>query len=99
MNAMRNVLVAAALAALAPAALAQTFEMKLGFATINDSQHEVAKLFAAEMDRKTNGAVQVKIFPAAQLGSRKTIGVPARMSSRSAPIVCRSSDFAVSSMP
>lgn len=65
----RNLMLACALTFLAPAAIAQPFEMKLGFATINDSQHEVAKLFAAEMDKKTNGAIQVKIFPAAQLGS------------------------------
>ncbi|MGE0746248.1 MAG: TRAP transporter substrate-binding protein [Rhodospirillales bacterium] len=61
--------VAAGLAAMGLGAQAQTVEMKLGFVTINDSQHEGAKLFAEEIAKKTGGAIQVKIFPAGQLGN------------------------------
>lgn len=61
--------VVAALASTALGAQAQTIEMKLGFVTINDSQHEGAKLFAEEIAKKTSGAIQVKIFPAGQLGN------------------------------
>jgi TRAP-type C4-dicarboxylate transport system substrate-binding protein len=44
-------------------------EMKIGFVTINDSQHETAKLFADEIAKKTNGALTAKIYPAGQLGN------------------------------
>lgn len=49
-------------------ASAQTHDMKIGFVTINDSQHSSAKLFAAEIDKRTNGRLKARIFPAAQLG-------------------------------
>jgi TRAP-type C4-dicarboxylate transport system substrate-binding protein len=52
----------------ATGALAQ-MEMKIGFITINDSQHETAKWFTEEIAKRTNGAVQGRIFPAGQLGS------------------------------
>jgi TRAP-type C4-dicarboxylate transport system substrate-binding protein len=65
---------AAGIAALAAAGLAygapaQAIDMKLGFVTINDSQHESAKLYAEEIARRTNGAIQARIFPAGQLGN------------------------------
>jgi TRAP-type transport system periplasmic protein len=43
--------------------------MKLGTATINDAQHEWMKLFAAEIDKETNGRIKVEIYPAGQLGT------------------------------
>ena len=65
----RATYVAAALIAIgATPALSQTFEMKVGFVTVNDSQHQTAKWFAEEMQARTNGAIKVKIFPLAQLG-------------------------------
>jgi C4-dicarboxylate-binding protein DctP len=50
-------------------AAAQSYEMKLGFVTINDSQHDSAKIFAEEIAKRTNGALQGRIFPAGQLGN------------------------------
>jgi hypothetical protein len=62
----------AAIAALAlvPAsgAWSQAIDMKIGFVTINDPQHEASKWFAEEIGKRTNGRVAVRIFPAAQLG-------------------------------
>jgi TRAP-type C4-dicarboxylate transport system substrate-binding protein len=71
----RGVAAATALAGAAVFALgmsvaaAQTYEMKLGFVTINDSQHESAKIFAEEIAKRTNGALQARVFPAGQLGN------------------------------
>jgi TRAP-type transport system periplasmic protein len=48
---------------------AQPIEMKIGFITINDSQHETAKLFTDEIAKRTTGAIQGRVFPAGQLGS------------------------------
>lgn len=62
-------IVATAGAATAGAAAAQTTEMKLGFITINDTQHESAKYFAEEVAKRSGGAVQAKLFPAGQLGT------------------------------
>ena len=60
---------AAIVAISAGVASAQSIEMKIGFVTINDSQHESAKLFAEEVAKRTNGAIQARIFPAGQLGN------------------------------
>ncbi|MGE0746282.1 MAG: TRAP transporter substrate-binding protein [Rhodospirillales bacterium] len=46
----------------------QSMEMKIGFATINDIQHEAAKIFAADIEKATNGRIKGRLFPAAQLG-------------------------------
>lgn len=51
------------------AALSQTIDMKIGFVTINDSQHESSKIYAEEIGKRTNGAIQARIFPAGQLGN------------------------------
>lgn len=50
-------------------ALAQKIDMKMGFITINDSQHYSAKLFAKRIGERTNGEITARIFPAGQLGS------------------------------
>jgi TRAP-type C4-dicarboxylate transport system substrate-binding protein len=60
--------VAAAALALAGTAHAQAIDMKIGFVTINDSQHESAKWFAEQIGKRTNGRVTARLFPAAQLG-------------------------------
>ena len=64
--------VAGALLALAGAvggAAAQKYDMKIGFVTVNDSQHESAKIFAGKIKERTGGEVGVRIFPLAQLGT------------------------------
>jgi TRAP-type C4-dicarboxylate transport system substrate-binding protein len=43
--------------------------MKLGTATINDSQHEWLKRFAAEVEKTSNGRIKVEVYPASQLGA------------------------------
>lgn len=50
------------------AAAAKTYEMKVGFVTINDSQHVSAKWLKEKVEKATKGQIQVRIFPAAQLG-------------------------------
>jgi TRAP-type C4-dicarboxylate transport system substrate-binding protein len=54
----------------APAVRAQdkTFTMKLSTATINDTQHEWFKRFAAAVEQDTGGRIKGQIFPASQLG-------------------------------
>jgi TRAP-type transport system periplasmic protein len=80
-NKTRNMLVAtmgvavgsllAALLAPGPAAYAQdkTFTMKLSTATINDTQHEWLKRFAALVEKNSGGRIKAEIYPASQLGS------------------------------
>ncbi len=58
--------------AMSPAAHAQagkTFAMKLGTATINDTQHEWLKRFAAAVEKDSGGRIKGEIYPASQLGS------------------------------
>jgi len=43
--------------------------MKIGTATINDSQHEWMKMFASIVDKESKGRIKVEIYPASQLGS------------------------------
>ena len=61
---------AGVLAALAahPAAAQKTYEIKIGFVTINDSNHRSSELLKAALEKRTEGKLKVKIFPAAQLG-------------------------------
>ncbi|MEM9684323.1 MAG: C4-dicarboxylate ABC transporter substrate-binding protein, partial [Pseudomonadota bacterium] len=49
-------------------ASAQTYTMKIGTPTINDTQHEWMKRFKAKIEKKTGGKLQVKLFPSSQLG-------------------------------
>ena len=58
-------------AGLAPGAQAQadkTFVMKLGLATINDTQHEWLKRFVAAVEKDSGGRIKGEIYPASQLG-------------------------------
>jgi TRAP-type transport system periplasmic protein len=75
-NNTRNMLlatlgIALALLAPAPAAHAQdkTFTMKLSTATINDTQHEWLKRFAALVEKDSGGRIKAEIYPASQLGA------------------------------
>ena len=60
----------AVLLAPAPDAIAQdkTFVMKLSTATINDTQHEWLKRFAAMVEKDSGGRIKGEIYPASQLG-------------------------------
>src|ERR1700693_2448379 len=57
--------------ALATAAAAQTAPnvMKMGTATINDAQHEWMKVFAAAIEKASNGRIKPEVYPASQLGA------------------------------
>jgi TRAP-type transport system periplasmic protein len=62
----------AMLLALPPGAQAQggkTFVMKLSTATINDTQHEWLRRFAAAVEKDSGGRIKGEIYPASQLGS------------------------------
>ncbi len=63
--------IAAAMFAPASTAHAQadkTFVMKLSTATINESQHEWLKRFAAAVEKSSGGRIKGEIYPASQLG-------------------------------
>ena len=68
---MKKAMVTAAAAVLAAtAANAQTkHDMKCGFVTVNDSQHRSAEIFKDKVGKATGGAIDVRIFPLAQLGT------------------------------
>jgi TRAP-type transport system periplasmic protein len=53
----------------ATAADDKTYVMKLGTATINESQHEWCKRFAAMVEKDSGGRIKGEIYPASQLGS------------------------------
>ncbi len=61
------VLVIAALIAHGDAA-AQKFTMKIGTATINDTQHEWMKRFQKRMHAKAGDRIKVELYPSGQLG-------------------------------
>ena len=65
--------IAIAIAALActrgvvPASAAD-FVMKFGTATINETQHQFIKFYKDEVEKASNGRIEVQIYPASQLG-------------------------------
>jgi TRAP-type transport system periplasmic protein len=68
--------VAATLLASAPAVYGQdskasgnTYVMKLSIASVNDTQHEFVKRFAAAVEKDSGGRIKGEIYPASQLGS------------------------------
>ena len=46
----------------------KTYVMKLGTATINESQHEWCKRFVAMVEKDSGGRIKGEIYPASQLG-------------------------------
>ena len=66
-NQARAVLVAAAFAA--TPALAADFTMKIGFATMNDIQHQWANWYREGVEAASRGRIEVKLFPRGQLGT------------------------------
>jgi TRAP-type C4-dicarboxylate transport system substrate-binding protein len=65
-----TVAAAAALAfcALASPAAAADFVMKVGTATINETQHQFIKFYKEEVEKESGGRIEVQIYPASQLG-------------------------------
>ena len=49
-------------------AVAQTFKMKIGYATINDPQHEMGVRIGELVKKRSNGRITYQTFPASQLG-------------------------------
>ena len=65
--------IAIAIAALASTlgalpASAADFVMKFGTATINETQHQFIKFYKDEVEKASNGRIEVQIYPASQLG-------------------------------
>lgn len=54
-------------AAIDPAAAAD-FVMKVGTATINETQHQFIKFYKDEVEKASGGRIEVQIYPASQLG-------------------------------
>jgi TRAP-type C4-dicarboxylate transport system substrate-binding protein len=48
---------------------AKTYVMKLSTATLNDTQHEWVKRFAALVEKDSGGRIKPEVYPASQLGS------------------------------
>jgi TRAP-type C4-dicarboxylate transport system substrate-binding protein len=48
---------------------ANPITMKLSAATINDTQHEWLKRFAAAVEKDSGGRIKAEIYPASQLGA------------------------------
>jgi TRAP-type C4-dicarboxylate transport system substrate-binding protein len=71
---MKRLLIASAALAVtaafatAPANAQKTYTMKIGFVTINDSNHKQANWLKKEIEAKSGGRMKVGVFPAAQLG-------------------------------
>ena len=63
-------IIALAAAFVAPvAAQPAPIVMKIGTATINDTQHQWMKIFAKLVDQSSKGQIKVELYPASQLGS------------------------------
>jgi TRAP-type transport system periplasmic protein len=63
----KGVVLAAALAAAVPA-MAADFTMKIGFATMNDVQHQWANWYKEALEARSKGRIAVNLFPRNQLG-------------------------------
>ena len=66
----RHSLIAAALVCVLPftPARAADFVMKIGTATINETQHQFIKFYKEEVEKASGGRIEVQIYPASQLG-------------------------------
>ena len=59
----------AAAASLGVASMASAqIDMKIGYPTTADPQHDYAVKFVAEVNKRTNGRVKGRVFPTSQLG-------------------------------
>jgi TRAP-type C4-dicarboxylate transport system substrate-binding protein len=67
---LRALLAAGAFAlAAAHSAFAADYTMKVGFATMNDIQHQWGTWFKEAIEARTGGRIEVKLFPRNQLGT------------------------------
>lgn len=66
-HALAAVAALACLVAAVPAAAAD-FVMKIGTATINETQHQFIKFYKDEVEKASGGRIEVQIYPASQLG-------------------------------
>src|ERR1700690_4605497 len=57
------------LTVLAARAEDKTYVMKFTLPTVNEAQHELAKNYAAAVERDSGGRIKVEVYPASQLGS------------------------------
>ena len=62
------ILAAGAAFTVAPASAQKTYTMKIGFVTINDSNHRMASWMKKDLEAKSGGRIKVGVFPAGQLG-------------------------------
>ncbi|HEY1981863.1 MAG TPA: TRAP transporter substrate-binding protein [Xanthobacteraceae bacterium] len=60
--------VIAALIGIPAPAGAADFVMKVGTATINETQHQFIKFYKEEVEKASGGRIEVQIYPASQLG-------------------------------
>ena len=60
--------VATALWAWTPAAAAPQFVMKFGTATLNEGQHQFLKFYKEQVEKASDGRIEVQIYPNSQLG-------------------------------
>jgi C4-dicarboxylate-binding protein DctP len=67
--AIRSLVAAAAFALGAGAAQAADFTMKIGFGTMNDIQHQWASWYKEALEPRSQGRIEVKLFPRGQLGT------------------------------
>jgi TRAP-type C4-dicarboxylate transport system substrate-binding protein len=65
---LRTLAVGFAICAAAPLHAAD-FTMKVAFGTANDIQHQWANWYKEEVEKRSGGKIEVKIFPRAQLGT------------------------------
>lgn len=69
---MKKLITAAALAlaasSAASSAWAADFTMKIGFATMNDIQHQWANWYKEALEARSKGRIEVRLFPRGQLG-------------------------------
>ena len=66
-HALAAVAALACLVSAVPAAAAD-FTMKIGTATINETQHQFIKFYKDEVEKASGGRIEVQIYPASQLG-------------------------------
>jgi len=66
---MIRILFAAAVMAAATPMHAADFSMKIGFATMNDIQHQWANWYKEAVEARSGGRIEVKLFPRGQLGT------------------------------
>ncbi len=73
------------------------FTMKLGHATANDGQDEIAKFFAKEVERLSGGRIKAPVYNASQLGNNEKMNKDLRSGAQEA--IIQPAGFAVPYIP